>query len=104
MVELYTTEQWQVLTMRPGIACLAQIRFPNEQAILGGQQLDEAAYLKHMDGKLELDLLYVRTAFFLGDLLILVCTVLALLGRQIDLESFFRARPSPGFTSTTRGG
>ncbi len=101
MLKRYTPEQKIVFSVRPGIACLAQIRYPNEQALLQGSTLDESAYLVHMQNKLELDMLYVRTATLSGDLLILVCTILALIGIQIDLESFFRARLSPGSSGTT---
>lgn len=104
MVAKYLPEQRQVLSVRPGIAGIAQIRYVNEQAVLPGEKLDEAAYLRHMTDKLNLDLLYIRTASFGGDMLILCCTALALLGIQIDLESFFRARLPSGTTSVTLGG
>lgn len=92
MVQQYSTEQSQVLNVKPGIACIAQIRYPNEQALLSGNQLNETGYIRHMRGKLDLDLLYVKTASFFGDLLILFFTFLAVFGIQIDLESFFHRR------------
>jgi lipopolysaccharide/colanic/teichoic acid biosynthesis glycosyltransferase len=92
MVQQYNTEQSQVLNVKPGIACIAQIRYPNEQALLSGNQLNETEYVRHMKDKLDLDLLYVKTASFFGDLLILFFTFLAVFGIQIDLESFFHRR------------
>ena len=89
-VNYYTAKQRQVFSVKPGIACLAQIRFPNEQSLLKGQELDERAYLQHMANKLELDLLYVETSSFWGDLAILACTFFAVFGIKIDLTKSFR--------------
>jgi lipopolysaccharide/colanic/teichoic acid biosynthesis glycosyltransferase len=89
-VEQYTPSQRQVLSVKPGIACLAQIKYPNEEAVLEGTELNESEYVKHMACKLDLDLLYVKTTSFVGDLSILCCTVLALVGIQIDLEGYFK--------------
>ena len=89
-VNYYTPKQRQVLSARPGIACLAQIRYPNEESLLGGEELNEKEYLQHMAKKLDLDLLYVQTSSFWGDIAILVCTFLALFGIKIDLEESFR--------------
>ena len=89
LVKLYSPKQRQVLSVHPGIACLAQIRYPNEQSIFSGKYINKEIYLKHMDEKLILDLLYVQTASFFGDILILICTFLSLCGIQIDLEAFF---------------
>ena len=89
-VNYYTAKQRQVFSVKPGIACLAQIRFPNEQSLLKGQELNEEVYLRHMANKLELDLLYVETSSFRGDLAILVCTFLAVFGIKFDPTESFR--------------
>ncbi len=89
-VNQYTPSQRQVLSVKPGIACFAQIKYPNEEAMLEGTELNEDEYVKHMASKLDLDLLYVKTASFAGDLSILCCTVLALLGIQINLADYFK--------------
>ncbi len=89
-VSYYTPKQRRVLSARPGIACLAQIRYPNEESLLRGEKLDEKDYLQHMANKLDLDLLYVQTSSFLGDLSILICTFLVLFGIKIDLIEYFR--------------
>ena len=87
----YTSKYHKVLSVRPGIACLAQIQYPNEESLLRGKELNEEDYLQHMTNKLGLDLLYVGTSSFGGDLAILVCTFLALFGLKIDpIESFRR--------------
>jgi len=92
LVAHYTPGQREALSVRPGIAGLTQIRFPNEQAVLQGTAYDPSLYLEHMARKLELDRLYVRSAFFLGDILILVCTIFAIIGFQVDLEPNFQSR------------
>jgi lipopolysaccharide/colanic/teichoic acid biosynthesis glycosyltransferase len=89
-VNYYTATQRQVFSVRPGIACLAQIRYPNEESLLKGEELNERTYLQHMANKLELDLLYVETSSFWGDLAILVCTFLAVFGIKIDLTKSFQ--------------
>lgn len=89
-VKRYTSKQRQVLSVRPGIACLAQIEYTNEESLLKEKALNEREYLKHMASKLELDSLYVQTSSFLGDVSILVCTLLALFGIKINLAEYFR--------------
>jgi lipopolysaccharide/colanic/teichoic acid biosynthesis glycosyltransferase len=92
LVARYTPEQREVLSVRPGIAGLTQIRFPNEESILRGGAYDQPSYLAHMAGKLELDRLYARNAYFWGDILILACTIFAIMGFQVDLEPRFHSR------------
>ncbi len=91
-VNYYTANQRRVLSVRPGIACLAQIQYPNEESLLRGKEFNEEDYLLHMANKLDLDLLYVETSSFWGDLVILVCTFLALFGLRIDPTELFRRK------------
>jgi lipopolysaccharide/colanic/teichoic acid biosynthesis glycosyltransferase len=86
----YASKYHKVLSARPGIACLAQIQYPNEESLLRGKELNEEDYLQHMTNKLNLDLLYVETSSFGGDLVILLCTFLAVFGIKIDLTKSFR--------------
>lgn len=60
-VALYTTEQRQVLTVRPGITSLASIAYINENELLGKSKDPERTYIDEvMPAKLALDLRYVR--------------------------------------------
>ena len=45
-----------------------------------------------MTQKLELDLLYVHTASFFGDIIIFFFTLLAIISLKVDLEPYFQAR------------
>lgn len=80
-VAQYTDEQRNVLSVRPGMTGAASIAYLNEEEILGTQDA-EAIYLSSvMPKKLDLDLQYVRSATFVGDLKILGRTVLLLVRR-----------------------
>jgi len=92
LVTHYTPEQREVLAVLPGITGLTQLRFPNEEAILQEGAYDQDLYLAHMARKLELDRLYARKAYFWGDILILACTIFAIMGFQVDLEPRFQSR------------
>jgi len=60
-VALYTTEQRQVLTVRPGITSLASIAYMNENELLGRSNDPERTYIEDvMPAKLDLDLQYVK--------------------------------------------
>lgn len=77
-VVLYTPEQRQVLTVRPGITSLASVQYRNEEAILAGADW-EAQYIHHiMPTKLSLDLQYIHEANLWHDIGILVRTFRAL--------------------------
>lgn len=74
-VALYTPEQRRVLEVRPGMTGPAALAYMNEEEMLGPGD-PRAAYInKFMPAKLALDLEYVRTASFAGDLGILARTV-----------------------------
>jgi lipopolysaccharide/colanic/teichoic acid biosynthesis glycosyltransferase len=76
-VEKYTHEQRAVLTVKPGITGLAQIKYRNEEALLNQAHLEQD-YLKIMNDKLNIDLGYIQNQSFLLDLRILFGTALSL--------------------------
>jgi lipopolysaccharide/colanic/teichoic acid biosynthesis glycosyltransferase len=80
-VEHYTAQQRVVLTVKPGITGLAQIKYRNEEALLSGANL-EAEYLQIMNDKLNIDLGYVEDRSFILDLCILMETIAVLLRRS----------------------
>lgn len=80
-VERYTPRQRAVLTARPGITGLTQIKYRNEEELLSGANL-EVEYLEIMNDKLNIDLDYVENRSFSLDLYILMKTATALLRRS----------------------
>lgn len=80
-VERYTPQQRAVLTVKPGITGLVQIKYRNEEELLSGANL-EAEYSKIMNDKLNIDLSYVENRSFSLDLYILVKTAAVLLRRS----------------------
>ena len=76
-VERYTPQQRAVLTVKPGITGLAQIKYRNEEALLSSANL-EIEYPKIMNDKLNIDLGYVKNRSFILDMRILLGTAVAL--------------------------
>jgi lipopolysaccharide/colanic/teichoic acid biosynthesis glycosyltransferase len=80
-VERYTPHQRAVLTVKPGITGLAQIKYRNEEALLSRANL-ETEYPKIMNDKLNIDLGYVGNRSLILDVHILLETVVALFWRS----------------------
>jgi lipopolysaccharide/colanic/teichoic acid biosynthesis glycosyltransferase len=80
-VALYTPEEREVLTVRPGMTSPAAIRYRHEERMLDAAgELREAVYVNEfMRPKLALDLEYVRRRSLGLDLLVLCRTVVAVL-------------------------
>jgi lipopolysaccharide/colanic/teichoic acid biosynthesis glycosyltransferase len=78
----YSAEQRQVLSVRPGMTCLAFLRLGNDQTVIerakpAGEQLFdvESYYLREiLPEKLDIELSYVREWSLRGDLRILAHT------------------------------
>lgn len=71
-VAMYTPEQREVLTVRPGLTGAASIAFINENDILGASTDPERTYIeKVLPQKLALDLAYVREQGLAVDLRII---------------------------------
>ena len=84
-VDLYTEEEKEILTLRPGITDWASIRFHNEGEIIEASGITDAdeAYAKLIrPDKLRLQLKYLREHNLWIDIKILVCTVLTILSTR----------------------
>jgi len=76
---LYTAEQQQVLSVRPGITSPASIIYRHEESLLSQATLEEVYVNVIVPDKLRMDLQYVKHQSFLVDLNILLWTFWALL-------------------------
>jgi lipopolysaccharide/colanic/teichoic acid biosynthesis glycosyltransferase len=85
-VDMYTPEEREILTVRPGITDWASIRYRNEGEILRGAADPEQAYMERIrPGKIRLGREYARHHTLVGDLQILAATVKAVLVPDSDL-------------------
>lgn len=76
-VEMYTVEQMQVLSVRPGITDVASIKYRNENEILGSVENPDEYYIRIlMPDKLRLNMEYMDKRTFLSDIKIILITVL----------------------------
>lgn len=75
-VDLYNKEQMQVFKVRPGITDIASIKFRNENDLLSQSPNPEEYYIKEiMPQKLALNLEYIKTRTFLGDIKLIFKTI-----------------------------
>lgn len=76
-VDLYNTEQQQVLSVKPGITDLASIHFINENELLAQSQEPEKTYINEiMPKKLKLNLDYIAQQSIITDFKIILQTIL----------------------------
>lgn len=80
-VKHYTADQRLVLSVRPGMTGPTALAFIGEEQLLAGGDAEATYLTKVMPQKLALDLNYVKSATFAGDLGILLRTPLLLLRR-----------------------
>jgi len=60
-VELYSREQWKVLTVRPGLTDYASVEFINENEILGRSSDPEETYIREvMPAKIVLNMRFIQ--------------------------------------------
>jgi lipopolysaccharide/colanic/teichoic acid biosynthesis glycosyltransferase len=78
-VALYTPQQRQVLSVKPGITGPTQLEYRDEASMLQGESVDEEYVTRLMPEKLKLDLEYVRQRSLALDLRILWRTATTLL-------------------------
>jgi lipopolysaccharide/colanic/teichoic acid biosynthesis glycosyltransferase len=79
IVDLYTPEQREVLTVRPGLTDYASVYFVSHGQILAGSTDPERAYLEKIHPqKMRLCLKYVRTYSLWVDFKIIVRTILSI--------------------------
>ena len=78
-VQYYDAEQRKVLTVRPGITGATQLEFRHEETLLAGRSDVESFYISTiMPQKLQIDLGYVQSRTFWGDLALLFRTLIAI--------------------------
>ena len=74
-VDMYTSEQMRVLSVRPGITSLASIRYRNENDILAAADDPDRCYIEQvMPDKLAIDLEYVDRATLWNDIKLIFST------------------------------
>jgi lipopolysaccharide/colanic/teichoic acid biosynthesis glycosyltransferase len=79
-VDLYTSEQKKVLSVRPGLTDYASLEYMNENEILTTYSDPEKAYIeKIMPEKLRLNLNYIKEQRMVTDLKIILRTLLKIL-------------------------
>lgn len=75
-VDMYTERQLKVLDVRPGITDLASIKYRNENDLLATADNPEKYYIDVvMQDKLALNLQYIETRTFLGDIKLIFRTI-----------------------------
>lgn len=75
-VDLYSTDQKKVLSVKPGITDYASIQYRNENELLGKAEDPEYVYVHDiMPAKLRLNLKYINEQGFLTDLKIIFNTI-----------------------------
>ncbi len=82
-VDLYTREEKQLLSVRPGITDYASIKFKNEGEILKGSPDPDKAYLEKIaPEKIRLGLEYVKHPSLLTDIKIIWMTLTAIFEKE----------------------
>ena len=103
----YTSEEQQLLTVKPGITDIASIVFADEGAILMGQSSPDDAYNKLIrPGKSQLGIFYVNHQSILLDAQLLIITVVSIFWREFSLrrlQSLLRNHGAPQTLITLAG-
>jgi lipopolysaccharide/colanic/teichoic acid biosynthesis glycosyltransferase len=82
-VRMYSRKQMRVLSVKPGLTDPATIAYRDEESILSGYDDPEKAYIERiMPEKLKLNLSYMESASFSGDLALLFRTLAKLFDRR----------------------
>jgi len=83
-VALYSEEEKNILSVRPGMTDWASIKYHNEGEILRGSLDPDQAYIEKIrPGKIKLELEYVRNHSFWIDLKILLKTIKTLFSTRV---------------------
>jgi hypothetical protein len=92
-LEYFTEEERQILSLKPGLTGLAQIKMHKEEDVLADvDSVDEYYVTEHLHNKLALDLEYLRRRSFLFDLLLVLKTLGILINSFFHFEAL-RRRP-----------
>ena len=79
-VDLYSSEQLKVLTVKPGLSDLATLEYVNESEILAKSENPEKTYINEiMPDKLALNLKYIKNQSFVLDMKIIFKTILRII-------------------------
>lgn len=79
-VDLYTPQEREILSVRPGISDMASIMFANEEEILKGSLDPDRDYMEKIHPeKMRMSLEYVRNRSFAGDMKVIALTISAIL-------------------------
>lgn len=82
-VDMYTSEQMKVLTVRPGLTDYASIRYVDENALLATSDNPEQTYINEiMPDKLALNLRYIQDQSLWVDMKIILQTFAAIIHRH----------------------
>src|SRR5262245_50040610 len=81
-VRLYTLPQREVLRVRPGITGAASLEYRDEASLLAGADWETRYITEIMPRKLSIELEYLAGRTLVGDLQLLLRTILLLLRRQ----------------------
>lgn len=97
--DLYTAEEKQLLTVRPGITDFASIVFSDESDILAGKADPDVAYNQLIrPGKSRLGIFYVRQRSLVVDIQLIWLTVIAIVSRPAALRrvaTMLKSRGAP---------
>ncbi len=74
-VVLYTPEQRQVLTVRPGITSAASLAYRHEEQLLSSPDWENVYRNQIMPAKLLIDIAYIKQRSFWGDFLLILRTL-----------------------------
>lgn len=78
-VDLYNTEQLQVLSVRPGITDHASIEYRDESTLLAKSENPEEFYISTiMPAKLQINLTYLNSRGFFKDIAVILRTILTI--------------------------
>ncbi len=97
-VDLYTDQQREVISVRPGITDLASIEFRNENEMLEGKADPIDFYIREiMPLKLELNRQYIQNQSLLLDMKIIFITLFSIFKKRASLEtSVYPFQPEKG--------
>ena len=75
-VDMYNSEQLNVLSVKPGITDRASIEYSNENELLGNAEDPEKEYIENvMPAKLEMNLAYIKEKHLFSDIKIIIQTI-----------------------------
>jgi lipopolysaccharide/colanic/teichoic acid biosynthesis glycosyltransferase len=103
-VDRYTTEEWRLLDVRPGVTDLASIVFSDEDVLLEGAPDPDARYDRLIrPWKSRLGLLYLHRRSLWADVRIIALTAVAIVAKRAALQGVDRILAEWGAAEDLRG-